>query len=133
MSTGTYNEPLPCGGKLKVTKTSWEISYCFSGSDTGHHRTVVTVPGKAVEEYISAFNDNWAEYQELKASLSEGYEFLKGGKMGMSIHIGSFVQGVCIKSHHMPISSEQQLEKVVSGYRYAAQRAPQIQRFLAAL
>jgi hypothetical protein len=133
MKTGTYNEPLPCGGKLKVTKTSWEILYDFSGSDRRRHGAFITVPGKSVEEYIRAFNENWAEFQALKESIPEECEFMKGGKMGMSIHIGSLVRGVCIKSHHMPIGSEEQLEKVIACYRYAAQRAPKIQRFLAAL
>jgi hypothetical protein len=133
MGAGTYKEALPCGGMLKVTKTSWEISYFFSGSDTRHHGISVTVPGESVEDYISAFNENWAEYKALRDSIPKGCEFMKGGKMGMSIHIGSFVQGVCIQSHHMPISSVQQLESVIAGYRYASQRAPQIQQFLAAL
>jgi Fe-S-cluster containining protein len=133
MKTGTYNEPLPCGGKLKVTETSWEISYDFSGPNTRYHRAFVTVPGQSVEEYICAFNENWMEFQALKESIPKECQFMKGGKMGMSIHIGSLVQGVCIQSHHMPISSEEQLEKIIAGYRYAAQRAPKIQRFLTAL
>jgi len=133
MSAGTYEEPLPCGGKLKVTKTSWEISYYFSGPDLRYNGTFVSVQGKSVEQYISAFHDNWEEYKKLKESIPKGGEFSKAGKMGMSIRIGNYAQGVCIQSYHMPISSEQQLEKVISGYRYAAQRAPQIQQFLASL
>lgn len=133
MGAGTYKEPLPCGGKLKVTKASWEILYHFSDPDARYHGTLVAVPGDAVDKYISAFKDNWAEYKALKESVPKGCQFLKGGKMGMSIHIGNFVQGVCIQSYYMPISSEQQLERVIAGYRYAAQRALQIQQFLAAL
>ena len=49
----------------------------------------------------------------------------------MTVRIGT--QEVCIRSYHMPISSAQQLEKVVGGYRYASQRAPQIQKFLDSL
>lgn len=33
MAAGIYEEPLPCGGKLKVSKTSWKISYYFQGPD----------------------------------------------------------------------------------------------------
>jgi hypothetical protein len=133
MSSGTYEEPLPCGGKLKVTKISWEISYYFSGPDMRYNGTFVSVPGKGIEQYISAFNDNWADYKKLKESIPKGGEFSKVGKMGMTIRIGRFAQGVCIQSYHMPIYSEKQLERLIAGYRYAAQRAPQIQNFLATL
>lgn len=133
MSTGTYEEPLPCGGKLKVSQAAWEISYYFPGPDMRHNGTSVSVSGNSVEQYISAFNDNWAEYEQLKASIPKGGEFSKNGKMGMSIRIGNFAQGVCIRACHMPISSAQQLERVTGGYLYAAQRAPQIQKFLASL
>lgn len=133
MSKGTYEEPLPCGGKLKVTKTSWEIFYYFSGPDMRYNGTFVSVPGRSIEQYISAFNENWVEYEQLKMALPKGGEFSKLGRMGMTIRIGNFAQGVCIQSYHMPISTVQQLEKVIGSYRYAAQRAPQIQSFLASL
>ena len=133
MSAGSYEEPLPCGGKLRVTITSWEISYYFPGPDHRHNGTLISVPGSSIEKYISAFNENWAEYEQLTSAIPSGGDFSKSGKMGMTIRIGSFAQGVCIQSHQMPISSKQQLEKVIGSYRYASQRAPQIQQFLASL
>lgn len=133
MSAGTYEEQLPCGGKLKVTKTGWEIAYYFPGPDMRYNGTMFSVPGSWVERYISAFRDNWAEYEQLKASIPKGGEFCKNAEMGMSIRIGKFAQGVCIQSHHMPITSAQHLEIVINGYRYAAQRAPQLQKFLESL
>lgn len=133
MSIGTYEEPLPCGGKLKVSKASWEIQYYFPGPDLRHNGTFVSVPGNSIDQYISAFHENWAEYEKLKAFVPKGGEFTKSGKLNMTIRIGNFAQGVCLRSYHMPINSAQQLEKIVGGYRYAAQRAPQIQQFLASL
>jgi hypothetical protein len=133
MSTGTYEERLPCGGSLKVSKGSWEICYYFPGPDLRHSGTFVSMPSSTIDQYISAYNDNWVEYEQLKASIPKGGEFTKNGKMGMTIRIGNFHQGVCLQSYHMPISSVQQLEKVIDGYRYAAQRAPQIQKFLVSL
>jgi len=132
MSIGTYEEPLPCGGKLKVTKASWEISYYFSGPDMRYKGTFVSVPGASIEEYISAFIENWEDYEKLKAIMPNG-DASKPGRKGMTIRIGHFSQGVCIQSYHMPISSTQQLEKVIGSYRYAAQRAPLIQEFLESL
>lgn len=93
----------------------------------------VEVPGASIEKYISAFTENWVEYEKLKSTIPTGGNFSKPGKQGMTIRIGDFSQGVCIESYHMPISSAQQLEKVIVGYRYAAKRAPRIQEFLDAL
>ena len=75
MSTGSYEEPLPCGGKLKVTKASWEISYYFSGPDLRHNGTFVSVPGKSIEQYISAYLENFAEYEKLKEAIPNSGEF----------------------------------------------------------
>lgn len=133
MSAGTYQEPLPCGGTLKVTQSAWEISYYFSGPDLRYKGTFITIPGDSIEQYIVAFNENWKEYEQLKSAIPVGEDFSKSGKMGMTIRIGKFAQGVCIQAYHMPINSEQQLDKVISSYRYAAKRAPQIQKFLDSL
>jgi len=132
MSTGTYEELLPCGGKLKVTKVKWEIYYYFPGPDMRYNGDSVTVQGSMIEKYISAFVENFEEYKQLKGTIPKGGEFSKT-KFGMSIRIGGFNEGVCIASYHMPISSAQRLEQVISGYRYAAKRAPQIQEFLCSL
>jgi hypothetical protein len=132
MNTGKYEEPLPCGGTLKVTEFSWEISYYFPGPDMRYNGTFVSVRDNSVEKYISAFNENWTEYEQLKSTIPSGGDFSKSGKMGMTIRIG-FAQGVCIQSYHMPISSKQQLVKVIEGYRYASERGPQIQKFLSSL
>lgn len=133
MSAGTYEESLPCGGTLKVRSTEWEILYYFPGPDLRHNGTFVSVPGGSIDKYILAFNENWSEYEKLKSSMPSGGEFSKTGKMGMTIRIGRFAQGVCIQSYHMPISSKQQLDTIISGYRYASQRAPEIQKLLASL
>lgn len=66
MSTGSYEEPLPCGGKLKVTKKDWEISYYFPGPDMRYNGDFITVPGSRVEWYIQAFVENFEEYEHLK-------------------------------------------------------------------
>jgi hypothetical protein len=133
MSAGTYEESLPCGGKLKVTRTSWEIVYYFPGPDLRYKGTFVSVPGATIEQYIVALGENWKEYEQLTATIPKGGEFSKAGRMGMAIRVGGFAKGVCLRDHYMPIASTNHLEQVVGGYRYAARRAPQILQFLAAL
>ena len=130
--TGAYEEVLPCGGKLRVDKNRWEIRYFFPGPDGRYRGAIVTVPGIAIDETIQAFEENFQEFEQLKAVIPQGSDFAKQGKRGMTIRIG-FAQGVCIESHHMPIASVAQQSRLTEGYRYAARRAPQIQAFLASL
>lgn len=129
-SIGTYEESLPCGGQLKVSVQSWEITYYFSGPDLRYNGTFVSIPGKQVREYIDAFSENWAEYQKLKQTIPAGGEFSKTGAMGMSIRIDAFNSGVCLQSYHMPIASEDQLKAVIAGYEYATNRAKEVQLLL---
>ena len=55
----------------------------------------------------------------------------KDGKMGMSIRLGRVMAGVCLRSYHMPIDSQTRLEHILDGYRYAVNRATEIQKLLA--
>lgn len=130
-TTGTYEERLPCGGKLKVTKVSWEIAYYFPGPDRRYNGTFVSIPGASIQKYIDAYLENWSEYEQLKASIPSGGEFSKDGEMGMSIRLGRVMAGVCLRSYHMPIDSQTRLEHILDGYRYAVNRAPEIQKLLA--
>lgn len=133
MPVGTYQEELSCGGTLKVHKNSWEISYYFPGVDLRHNGTFVSIPGSSINDYILAFKENWADYEKLKLAIPSGGEFTKPGKLGMSIRIGKFQEGVCLRSYHMPISSEKQLKSIIKSYDYASERAVKIQGVLADL
>lgn len=133
MTTGTYEETLPCGGELRVSKNEWEVRYYFPGPNLRHKGEFVTVPGKLIDGYIEAFEANYREFETLKAVIPANSDFSKDGMRGMSIRLGRFAQGVCIRSYHMPLSTRAQLERVTDGYRYAAKRAPQIQEFLRSL
>ncbi len=130
MKRGTYVEKLPFKGELKVTNESWEISYYFSGPDLRYNGTFVSIPGNRVQNYVEAFRENWKEYCKLKESLPEGGEYRKIGKLNMTINIGSFCEGVCLRSYHMAISNEKTLNSVIESYEYAIERAPIIQEFL---
>lgn len=130
---GIYEEPLSCGGKMKVGVNSWEITYHFPGLDRRHNGTFVTVPGESIQQYIDAYLENWTEYENLKKSIPQGGDFVKVGKLGMSIRIGRFSEGVCIRDYHMPISTKSELDQKLDGYRYAIDRAKQIRALLSTL
>ena len=91
------------------------------------------VPEAHIESYISAFRDNWEDFEKLKSSIPIGGEFTKEGKMGMMLRIGKFAQGVCLRSYHMPINSKSYLESVINSYNYASKRAKTVQQFLASI
>lgn len=131
--SGTYEEELEGGGKLVVSASGWGIRYYFAGPDFRYKGEFVTVEGARIREYMEAFSENWVEYLRLKGTLPAGGEFQKLGKCGMTIRVGKFAQGVCLKSYHMCISSELDLRKVISAYEHASVRAQQVQGMLRSL
>src|SRR5262245_55178777 len=101
MEAGTYTEPLPCGGNLEVEAQGFRMRYYFPGPDLRYNGTFVDIAGGDVEAYIEAFIDNWHEYERLKATVPPRGGFEKPGRMGMTIRIGPFNEGVCLRSYHM--------------------------------
>ena len=129
-NAGAIREKLACGGTLEVTAQSFQIHYYFPGPDRRYNGTTVYVPGNSIELYIDAFNANWKEYEKLKLIIPKGSEFEKAGCMLMSIRIGGFCEGVCIRSYHMPIRSLSRMREVIDAYYYAQKRAAQLQATL---
>lgn len=127
---GVYEEPLPCGGSLRVSKMSWEITHYFPGPDLRHNGKFFTIQGSSINNHIEAYEENWREFLLLKTSIPKGGTFSKSGTGGMTIRIGDFAEGVCVEHYHIPISSERSLKHILDSYRYAAERAIQIQELL---
>lgn len=126
---GEYTEALVTGGKLTVTQDGWTIEYYFSGSDLRYNGTFFTIQGTKIDQYINAWEKNFEKYLELKRTIPAGGSFSINGEMGMSIRIGTF-EGVCLQSYHMPISTKEKLDKVISDYSNAKERASKIQKML---
>ena len=133
MATGEYTEMLPCGGKLNVKRVKWEITYYFPGRDRRHNGDFIHIPANQVPKYIKAYAKNWNEYQALKKTIPLGGDYSTEGEMGMTIRLGKYGRGVCIKSYHMPLDTKEAVLKVINSYKYALKRAPQIQEFLSEL
>jgi len=125
---GEYNEKLPCGGELKVIDSSWKIEYHFLGPDMRCNDTVVTVYGQEINDYILAWKDNFEDYKTIKSVIPPG-DFCKIGKMDMNIRLG-FAEGVCLKTYHMPIKTEKELDHVIKSYEYAQDRAQRVMKML---
>jgi hypothetical protein len=59
---GTYSENLACGGTLEVTTNGFRIRYYFPGPDARHSGTSVNVARLEIQAYITAFMENWNDY-----------------------------------------------------------------------
>lgn len=126
---GEYSERLRTGGDLKVTANSWKISYYFPGPDGRYNGTFVYVNDKDIDAYIAAWKNNFAKFQQLKTLLPQGGNSDYPGDMGMSIRFGVF-EGVCIRSYHLPINTQEKLDAITNEYEMAKQKAAQIQKIL---
>ena len=73
------------------------------------------------------------KYLKLKATIPSTGNFQTNGEMGMTIFIGTFTNGVCLRSYHMLISSKEKLELVISDYKSAKEKAERIQNMLKTL
>ncbi len=128
--SGMYSEKLPCGGTLEVTDDGFRIRYYFAGPDARSRGTFVDIDGSSLPDYITAYRENLEQYQTLKKVIPEGGDFQHPGKLGMQIRIGSFNEGVCIQSYHMPLNTAREVEKVIASYEYAIKRAARARAML---
>jgi hypothetical protein len=132
---GTYEEDLKSAGHgtFRVTKNSWSIRYYFSGPDMRYNGTWVTIEGRDIDKYISAYRANWKEYLSLKTQIPQGGSFNKPGLQGMSINVGSggiYREGICIDGWHMPINNEKELNALLESFEYCKTKAPTIMEWL---
>ncbi|KZE67962.1 hypothetical protein AWM68_17470 [Fictibacillus phosphorivorans] len=130
---GVYTEKLPnySQGKLEVTKDSWYIEFYFKGPDFRYNGTFVKICEFEIQKYINAFIFNFKKYLELKSQIPAGTTYEIKGELNMEIRIGGpFREGVCIKSYHLPISSKEDLYKIVYDLQWAQKRAVEIKNVL---
>ncbi len=91
--------------------------------------------------YIDALERNYYEYERLKG-VNEEYERLKGeikrgamqitGINSLLINIGGPYPGACIGRQgfvapYVQVETKEQLEKLIESYRYANERAREVQ------
>lgn len=133
MIKATFEAKLPCGGKLRISDSEWGIYYYFPGPDRRYKGTHVHIPGNSINQYISAYDENFLEYEQLKQTIPAGGQFSKPAKMGMSIRIGPLFDGVCLQSYHMPVSTRAQLKKVLDGYRDASRQVNEFRNHITSI
>jgi|SRR6185369_4718549 hypothetical protein len=130
---GTYSEILPCGGELRVQPTSWAIHYYFAGPDLRYNGTLVQIQSSLVDSTVSAWQQNWEEYKRLKLMIPRSASFSTNGMCGMTINVGGPFDGVCLRSYHLRVATEDRLTTIIKSYVYANHRAEQVQGMLRVL
>ncbi len=112
-----YREQLISGGVLVVNEHNVRIEYFFEGPDRRYGGVRVNIPGSRIEEYITAWTDNFERYRALKDSGVRRNSVETGAK-GMVIRNGA-MGGVYLKGMHMRIVNQAQLDQIISDYRHA--------------
>ncbi|MFJ5718150.1 hypothetical protein [Neobacillus sp. NPDC093127] len=118
-------------GKLSVTTNHWRIQFYFPGPDFRYNGTFISIDGSEIDQYLKAYLDNWNTFIKLKELVSNtGGEMTKVGEQNMSIRAGGFFEGVCIRHHYLPVSTKEQLEKVIADLKWAKKRANEVMNLL---
>lgn len=130
---GEYRESLRTGGELVVNKNNWRIEYYFPGPDLRYNGTFLTIQGKDVDKYISAWRNNFNYYQSLKKTITLKGTFETNGEAGMTIRVGGWHDGVSISGYHMHINKQETIDHIVEDYYSAKQTAQRVQTLLRAL
>lgn len=126
---GEYREKLPTGGELVISAKNWKISYYFPGPDARYNGTFTTIYSSEIDDYISAWRNNFKKYKDLKDILPSGGNSDYPGEKGMSIRFG-LCEGVCLITYHMPIRNKADLDAVIQDYEDAKVKASNIQKIM---
>lgn len=113
-----------------VRPAEWHIDYYFSGPDMRYSGTSIEIPGKDVSEHIDAFAANWTEYLRLKDQIPPGGEFSIEGACHMTIDVGGYWDGVCIRAHHGAMNTQEMNDLAIASYQYAQTRSAAVQQAL---
>ncbi len=100
------------------------------GPDLRYNGIFKYIDSFEVDKYITAWRNNFAKFKNLRNQIPQGGDFSVIGEMGMTIRIGGWNEGVCLVSYHMPIKTQQELDRVIEDYVNAKVTAVKLQKVL---
>lgn len=128
----TIEEPLSCGGILKVSSKKWYIEF-FIAPDRRHTPTRIALESNMVDYYISIWESCWAEGEKMMsiAPLNGVIESRGPGGLNMrvsrnNVQIGMFPNHIKYAAYKI-IPSKEVLNQFVGDFRYAIKRAVELQ------
>lgn len=130
MMNGQYKEKLRTGGELTVTPKTWYIEYYFPGPDHRYNGDFVKIFGIYIDQYITAWINNYDKYLELKNLMPPNITFTATGEMDMIINVGGYWEGVCLERYHMRVKSKSEIDDIVKDYKYAKKQASLVMKIL---
>lgn len=130
---GQYSEKLNSGGEFIVTEKDWRIEYYFLGPDLRYNGTRFSIPGMKIDRYITAWQNNFKKYLQLKSTFSLDGSYETIGEEGMRICVGGCREGVCIDGWHMNLNTQKKINEIVADYQKCKSKATTIQSMLKSL
>lgn len=130
MDARSYTETLSDGGTLHVSRDRWSISYMFPGPDRRYNSTFYHIDGHQVEAFINALIEGWAEGERLQTMAPKNGSLAKTGKEDIRISASSDHISVYLPNMRISAHSKDELEKLVSMYQYARNRAREMAQYL---
>lgn len=124
-----FTEYLSTGGQLHVSKDRWYLRYYFGGPDLRYKGYSIEIDSHEIDKYINAWRNNYTKYCQLITAIPTDGNYNETGECGMSIQIGGYCSGVCLRYNHMNINTQEGLEKVIADYEYAKKKAAKLQLF----
>lgn len=123
-----YREGLSYGGELFVNPESWGIHYYFPGIDLRHNGESKNIAENEVSKYIQDWRTALAKAKELVKIIPAGGSYRTSvGGIEISIGGGKYFLGY---NWRMKLSSEGEVEKLISEYEDCIKKADEIQSLL---
>lgn len=106
------SETLAFGGRLTARESGFDLTYYFPGPDRRYNGTILKIDSSMLEQYITAWQDNWSMYQTLSASV-QSTSFSASGKLGMTVDSRG------VQLYKLRVNSESELFAMLDTLRHA--------------
>lgn len=109
------SETLAFKGILTAREAGFDLTYYFPGPDRRYNGTILKIDSSMLEQYITAWQDNWHMYRILSASVQSA-SFSAQGTLGMTISSRG------VQLYQLRVESDSELCIMLDNLRYAQMR-----------
>jgi len=109
------SETLAFKGKLTAREAGFDLTYYFPGPDRRYNGTILKIDSSMLEQYITAWQDNWHMYHTLRASVQSA-SFSAQGTLGMTIDSRG------VQLYQLRVESDSELGIMLDTLRHAQMR-----------
>lgn len=110
---------LPIKGVFQASANGWCIKYYFHGWDKRFNPTIVYIHDYEIDSYIEAWLNNYAIFERLRNEFKNFHGcYSQEVDLGMTINIGGYANGVCLRGNNMPIDSLDDIFTIIKSYEW---------------